>query len=210
MNFKEDKLAADSAVQREANLATYRNWLPKHPEVKDCIANLKMFQEYLDWSDEFTEADLEFALGNMTSRLQLAIQRVPTPEETKAALIDKICSLIASANGGRDGKFDSFNLDSERGKMAHWTIPQLTQRLEEIVRKQTLAVKPIGELQKIVVEGRKYVGYPALGKTVVPPGKVRAVPQDAAYLRALDPWELKKLVRLYGLEQVNNRLAGKD
>jgi hypothetical protein len=39
---------------------------------------------------------------------------------------------------------------------------------------------------------------------------VRAIPLDAEYLRGLDSWDLKRLVRLYGIEQVNNRLAGKE
>jgi hypothetical protein len=146
----------------------------------------------------------------MGSRLQLVIQAVPTTEETKAALIDKIANLIASTNGGRDGKYDQHQLKTERGKMAHWSVQQLTDRLDEVVRRQTLAAKPIAELHKIVEAGRKYQGYPTLGKTKVPPGKVRAVAVDAAYLKSLDPWELKKLVRLYGIDQVNDRLAGKD
>lgn len=209
--FEQDKLAAENAAQREQNVATYKAWLVKHPELVDCIANQKMFEEYLDWEDEFTAADLDFALGNLSSRLRLATQRVPTLEETKAALIDKICSLIASSDGtGRDGKFSTFQLSTERTKMTFWTVPQLAARLEEVIRKQDLNSKPIGELQQIVQSGRRYVGYPQLGQSIVRPGTVRAVPLDAAYLRGLDAWELKKFCRLYGVEQINNRLAGKD
>lgn len=128
----------------------------------------------------------------------------------KPRLIERILQLIASSNNGRDGKFDEFNLKSERLRMASWTIPALTARLEEVVRKQTLSAKPIGELQQIVQSGRRYVGFPQLGKTIVRPGTVRAIPLDAAYLRGFDAWELKKFCRLYGTIQVNDRLAGKD
>jgi hypothetical protein len=211
--FKEDQAVALAAAQREANLVTYKNWLTaEHPEVFDCIANLKMFQEYLDWEDEFKEADLNFALGNLKGRL--ANQKVPTPEQTKSDLIDTICSLIASTNGGRDGKYDEFNLKSEKIRMSHWTISQLTNRLEEIMRKQILAVKSASELKQIVAEARadtrKYPGFPTLGKTIVRPGTVRAVPLDAAYIKALDSFELKRFVRLYSAEQVNDRLAGRS
>ena len=206
--YEQDKLAAENAAQYQSNLETYNRWLEKHPDINPCIANQKAFEEYLDWADEFTPADLDFALGNMLNRVQLATQRIPTPEETKAALIDKIIERLQTTNNKHWQV--PHNVQIERAKMQFWSLEQLTARLEEIVRAQTLNALSPEERQKIVVEGRRYTGYPQLSKTVVRPGTVRAVPQDAAYLRSLDPFDLKRLCRLYGVEQVNARLAGRD
>ncbi|MGC1492178.1 MAG: hypothetical protein WA798_12470 [Candidatus Acidiferrum sp.] len=206
--YEQDKVAVENAAQYQSNLETYNRWLEKHPDINPCIANQKAFEEYLDWADEVTPADLDFALGNMLDRLQLATQRVPTPEETKAALIDKIIERLQTTNN-KHWQIPH-NVQIERAKMQFWSLEQLTARLEEIVRAQTLNALSPEERQKIVVEGRRYTGYPQLSKTVVRPGTVRAVPQDAAYLRSLDPFDLKRLCRLYGVEQVNARLAGRD
>lgn len=206
--FKQDRIAAENAAQYEKNLATYKAWIGRHMDVVDCMANQKEFKEYLDWADEFTPADLDFALGNMLNRVQLATQRIPTPEETKAALIEKIIERLQTTNNKHWQA--PHNVQIERAKMQFWSLEQLTARLDEIVRAQTLNALSPEERQKIVVEGRRYTGYPQLSKTVVRPGTVRAVPQDAAYLRSLDPFDLKRLCRLYGAEQVNARLAGRD
>jgi hypothetical protein len=209
--FEIDKADAASAERREVSQTAFKQWLAKHPEVPDCDAVENLFREYADWDDALTEADFEFAYGNLRGNITLQkVSPPPTDEQVKAALIEKICSLIASSNQGRDGKFDSYNLITERTKMNFWSIPELAARLEDVIRKQSMAAKPISELQTIVRSARKYVGFPQLGRTVVAPGTVHAVNLDAAYLRGLDSWDLKKLCRLYGVEQVNARLAGKE
>jgi arsenate reductase-like glutaredoxin family protein len=206
--FSQDKALEARNAQTASQTEAFKNFLErKHPEIRFGIALMKEIQEYM--LDSFLTAmdeDFEYALQNMDTRYMR--QHVPTPEETKAALIDKIMELLQSTNN-RHWSIDH-NVKTERSKMQFWSLEQLTARLDEVVRAQTLASKSPVELRQIVESGRKYVGYPQLGKTIVPPGKVRAVPQDAAYLKLLDPWELKKLVRLYGISQVNDRLAGKD
>jgi len=203
--YEQDKLAVESAAQDTQNLAIYKGWLVQHPHVADCIANEKVFREYMDFSDELTEADFDFAYGNLGDRV-LAIQRVPTAEETKAALIDKIIERLQTTNN-KHWQIPH-NVQIERAKMQFWSLEQLTARLNEVVRAQTLNALSPEERQKIVVEARRYTGYPQLSKTVVRPGTVRAINLDAAYLRTLDPWDLKRLCRLYGTEQINARLRG--
>jgi G:T/U-mismatch repair DNA glycosylase len=206
--FEQDKVAAETAAQYDQNLVLYRAWIKKHPEVADCTANEKAFQEYLDWEDSFVESDLDFALGNLRSRLSLAIQRIPTAEETKQSLIAKILERLQSTNNKHWQV--PHNVQTEQTKMQFWNLEQLTARLNDVVRAQELSTKPVNELKVIVESARKYVGYPQLGKTVVPPGTIHAVPLNADYLKSLDPWDLKRLCRLYGVEQVNSRLAGKE
>jgi len=206
--FEQDKQAAQDAVLTEQSYKAYRAFIERHAEIPDGMATEKLFREYADWSDGLTEADFEFALSNLHSCLPK--RRVATPEEVKAVLIDKICELIASKNEGRDGKFDRFALASERKKLAFQSIEQLTQRLDEVVRKQIHAGKTVLELRNQLAEARRdtrrYPGYPDLPAEVVPDGKVRAIRCDAAFLKNLDPATLRRYVQRFGIQQINDAI----
>jgi hypothetical protein len=166
-------------------------------EVRDCIATQKAFEEYLDWTDEFTQADLEFALGNLGNRI--VRQEVETPEEMKATLIDKICELIASSNGGRDGKHNEHSVKTERSKMAHWTISELTQRLETISEKQRLQKLSAGEIRQELQASRSQ-----------PQVKVLPTEFTRERIHGMPPYEIRRLIRDYTAAVVNNRLFGRD
>jgi len=215
VNYTEDKNAALLIEQRANMEAAWKRWLTKHPDVKDCVANRNIVFEYINDAFGFEDdSEFDFVYSNIKDRL--AHQRVPTEAETKAALIDKIIALTSKDGVSRG---TTFQLVMDGGKrvvswsipqLAGWNITQLTELLDEIVRKQTLVAKPTTELQKMVESGRTYVGYPALPKMIVRPGTVRAVPLDAAYLKNCDAYDLKKFMRLYGADAVNARLAGKE
>jgi hypothetical protein len=83
--FRKDKETAAVEEQRQENVALFRQWLTKHPEIKDCDANLKAFEEYIEDfdTDPLTEADFEFALSNIPER-RLVTQRVPSAAEQVA------------------------------------------------------------------------------------------------------------------------------
>jgi len=209
--FEIDQAEAASTQRREASLASFREFLKKHPEIP-CAEDgapaesvQRLFEEYADFDDSLTESDFEFAYSNLKGNISL--RRIPTEAETKADLINRIMELLQGTNNAH-WTIDH-NIKSERTKMSFWSVEQLTARLDEVVRAQTLNAKPIGELKAIAASERQYVGFPTLGKAIVRPGTVRAVPLDAEYLRGLDSWELKKFVRLYGIDQVNDRLAGR-
>lgn len=209
--FEQSRQGDARTAQIAAQSEKLKRWLEiAHPDIRYGEAVKLAFME--DMGDSFltaTHEDFEYSLS--TTGTIFSRRRVPTEAETKAALIDKICELIASADGtGRDGKFSTYQLEQERSKMTRWDLSALTSRLEQVVRKQTLSAKPVYELQQIVESAREYQGYPQLPKQIVRPGTVRAVPLDAGYLRSQDPWGLKKFVRLYGIDQVNDRLAGRN
>jgi hypothetical protein len=215
--FEKDKAAVAAMEQREANLALFREWMEKkHPEIKLGVAVENLFREYMDFEeDSLTVEDFEFALGNLGSKIY-GREHVPTEGELKAALIGKIKELT-SKDGVSLGT--TFKLAVDGGKrvvhwsvqqLPHWNIPQLTELLDELVRKRVLMAQPASDLQQIAASGRSNYGYPAYPKTVVRPGTVRAIPRDAAYLKSLEPWELKKENRLYGVEAVNKRLRGEE
>jgi len=198
--------------ERHARIASQadalQRWLQeKHPDIQYSEAVKIAFVEYM--GDSFLTAtpdDFEYALETMPTTISR--QRVPTEAETKTELIQKIISALQSTNN--QFWHDSFNVQSEKTKMSFWSVEELIARLDEVKRAQNLNAKPTSELKQILVAARQYRGFPTLGKTIVRPGTVRAVPLDAAYLQGLDSWELRKFCRLYGTEQINDRLAGKN
>jgi hypothetical protein len=206
--FEQDKQQEARDAQIASQTDAFQRWLSKaHPSIKFCTALLNEIKAYM--LDAFLTAgpeDFEYVIQNIDT--QGLRQHVPTDDETKQILIAKILERLQSTNN-RHWE-DAHNVQTERTKMSFWSLEQLTVRLDGIIRAQTLSAKPPVELKQIVESGRRYVGYPQLGKTVVPPGQVTAVPQDAAYLKSLDAWEIKKKIRLFGIEQINSRLAGKE
>jgi hypothetical protein len=207
-NFERNRDTDARKAQIAAKTEELKRWLElNNPDVHPGIATQKAFME--DMGDAFltaTEQDFEYSLRTMTTILSR--HRVQTEAEIKQELIEKICELLRNPDGGtRGGKYSDHDLSTFRKKAEFMTVPELTTRLEEIVRAQTMSPT---EAHQVLVSARKYQGYPQLGKTIVRPGTIRAVPLDAAYLRGLDAWELKKFCRLYGTEQVNARLAGKE
>jgi hypothetical protein len=209
--FQEDRADEARAARLAAQTEAFKQWLgAKHSEIRFCEALFREVKEYM--RDSFLVAgpeDFQYTVDNIDTRG--VKQHVPTEEETRTDLTDRICGLLRNPNGGTaGGKYSDFDIKSFRTKGTFMSVADLQQRLEEIVRKQTISAMTPAERREIVQSARKYVGYPQLGKTIVRHGTVRAVPLDAAYLHGLDAWELKKFCRLYGAEQVNARLVGKD
>jgi hypothetical protein len=214
--FELDKAAVEAAAQREDNLARFREWMiAHHPEIKfPSIAVEKLFEEYLDFSERpLTNADFAFSFSNLESKIY-GRQHVATADEIRAQLIEKICDLIASKNGGKDGKFDSYQLKSERIKMEFWSITELVNRLEEVMRRQTLASKPLTELHQIArgnKEERPYIGFATLASSIVPRGQIIAV-STREYLNQIakaDIHAFKKMVEVYGSKQVDDIRFGR-
>jgi hypothetical protein len=202
--FKEDKKAAADAALIEQSTIKYRKWLvTKHPEIRDSDGLLKQFKGYMDFTDPLSADDFEFALGNMPSIAMYNKQHVSTKDE----LIEDICeSLRAPDPSGRGGRYSSFNIESVRSKMQSWSVPQLQARKDEIIRAQALNEKPLSELKQMVHEAQPQFGFPKLPRTFM--DGMKSVPIDAAFLKRLPSWELKKYVRIYGEFAINARLAG--
>src|SRR5580704_8268732 len=207
-NFERNRESDARNVQIAVKTEELKRWLElNHPDIHTGIGTQKAFLE--DMGDAFLTAsseDFEYSLRTMTTNISR--HRVQTEAEVKAELVDRICELLRNPDGGtRGGKYSDQDLSTFRTKAEFMSLEDLTARLNEIVRAQTMSPS---EAHQVLVSARKYQGYPQLGKSIVRPGTVRAVPLDAAYLRGLDAWELKKFCRLYGTEQINARLAGKD
>jgi hypothetical protein len=198
--FERDMLAAQDAERTEKSLRVFDAWLSRHPEIKDCIGNRKRFREYADFSAGLTSGDFDFAYSRLKGSLAMETAK---PEEVKQELIETILQRLTSKNDGRDGLYNEFNLKSERIRISQWSISQLTDRLNKIVRKQSLNSKTTSELKQIVADAhqdhRKFPGFPDLDPSI-----------GVAEIKAMSSEQLKKLVRLHSAEQVNARLAGRS
>jgi hypothetical protein len=171
-----------------------------------CEANDRMLQELCR---EFMGADVAPDLDIFRNLLDLnqdvmksLVQR--PVEVTRQQLIEDILALLASKNGGRDGKYDQWNLKSEASRMASWSVDSLRARLHEIRTKQQMSTQSVASLKQMVADSRPTTGYPVLPKTVW--SGTTHIPLNAATIRAMDAWEIKKYSRLYGQQQLNDRL----
>jgi hypothetical protein len=206
---KQDKLNAQANELRRQSEAAFERWLKRNPEVVDCIANRKAFEAYADFSDGLTEADFDFCYSNIRSLLALQSTeqakewKAETLADMRAELTEKIIQLLRT--GG--ARMTEHNLQTERTKCAYRSVAQLQARLDEIVGRQVAGKKSVPQLRTEVREATKTnVGYPDLPHEWVPPGRVRAVKVDAAFIRSLSGPTLRQWAARYGFEQINDAL----
>jgi hypothetical protein len=178
-----------------------------YPTLIRCESNTRLITELCR---DFMGEDVAPSLDTFRSFIDLNPGAMSTlakrpVERTRELLVEDILTLLASKNGGRDGKFDSFNLRSEEKRMESWSLDALRNRLHEIRTKQRMASTPISELKKIVVDARPVPGYPTLPRQLFENGATVTV--NAVYLKALDTYSLKRMCRTYSTEAVNQRLA---
>lgn len=120
-------------------------------------------------------------------------------------MTDSIIELLAT----RGKAHDEFSLKSERTRLATFQIPALRARLADLQVKAGMAGQSVQSLKALVAgahaDKRKFPGFPELPRQIW--DGTRHVNVDAAYLKASDPFALKKFCRLYSVEQVSQRLA---
>jgi len=207
--FEQDRQAEAREAQLAAQTERLQRWLAEnHPEIKFGIALLNEIKEYMQESF-FTAGNEDFAYALSQIDTRYIRQHIPTPKEAADALIEEICDLLRSPDGtGRGGKYSNFNIDVVRKQMQFWDLPQLTARRDEILRAQNLSKKPVGELKQMVREAHtdrsKYPNYPMLPTQIWDGSK--HVPLNAAAFRAMGSWEVRRYTRLYGQQQVNDRI----
>jgi len=210
--FERSKQEAAYEAQIATQSDALKRWLEnRHPEIKYGEAVLKAFMEDMGGSFLYAaDADFEYSLS--TTRTNFSRRRIPTEKEVKADLIDEISSLIASKNYGRDGKYSPFRngvepseLDKERTRMSFWDVPKLTERLQEVIRKQELNTKSIGELQQMVANSHEQT---VVSNRELPLYTDDGKPLDADYLNGLarfDKANFIRLVKRWGSEAIDRR-----
>jgi hypothetical protein len=212
MGFRtmEQQQAAINAAQLEQERRkTIELVYGKHQQMIRCLANERLIIEVIErFAGEvvpsfgiFEDAILE----NPDEMKNFATQAV---EKSKEQITEDILSLLSSKDGGRDGKFNDFNLQSEKSRMASWSLEALRVRLAEIKTKQHMATTPVSVLKAFVSDAhadkRKYPGFPELPKQIW--NGTDHVAVNASFFRRLDAHEVRRYTRLYSVEQVNDRI----
>ncbi len=193
-NFERNKRADRRAAQEQVAMQAWERFVAKHPQY-DGEAFLRVVQE--EMGDSFlTARDEDFLYAFETTRTHLSPHRIPSPVEAKQDLISEILSLLSEHS-----RRDEFMLKSEESRMKHMSVGALQARLAELKYKIGAVSTPVSNLKAFVTESRadnrRHPGFPDLDKSV-----------DAAHLKNLSTFELKKLIRMYSVQQVNARLRG--
>jgi len=216
-SFRQDQLKAQADEQRRENFAVFEQLQALHPEISWGEATRKMFEEYINFGDmPLSLEEFEAAYANLRAagKLKYVTRRVPTEAEVKEELIDRICELIASKNNGRDGKFGEFELKAERGKLGHQSVQQLTQRLQEITRRQHMASGStakdfLADVRKAEAAANPYLPYELLPQRGIHRGE--EVEFDAPFFRLLaktDIYTFKRFHNRFGGAQLTARMNG--
>jgi hypothetical protein len=184
------------------------------PQIRPCDATANMIADivvrFTSVWEPVTLARFQEAIRENPDALKsLVIEPV---KEQNDRLINEIVALLRSPTGdGRGGKFSDTSLNAEIGKMKFWTREQLAARLQEVKAKQALQKQTSTQIRADLAEARKdtrpFPGWPTLPASIVPRGQIQAVQCDAAYLRSLHPEDLRRMTRLYSVDQINFRLS---
>jgi hypothetical protein len=206
---QQQEAVREAAFQQEVARGL-ENIFQAYPTILRCEANSRLIASMCR---EFHGADVAPSLDTFRSLVELNegvlenFAQRPV-ERQKAQLVEDILDLLASKNNGRDGKYDSFNLKSEKTRMGSWSLDALRTRLNEIRTKQQMASQSVATLKAAVAEARadhrRYPGFPELPKTVWWNGS--HVPVNAAFFRGLDAFEIRRYNRLFSEKAVNDRI----
>ncbi len=214
-NATQQQEAIEAARVERAKKETVEAVFFKYPTLVQCEANARKIIEDISFWAQNTEILPTFQLfQSMLDENPDHIKTYATQsvERGRQQVIDDILNLLASKNGGRDGKFDSYNLRSEKARMQSWNLPALRTRLNEIKVKQKMSAAPVSVLKSFVAdahrEDRPFPGWPTLPKSMWSSSQGRTINIDADYLNFIgkhDRYEFARVCKLYGTSQVDAR-----
>jgi hypothetical protein len=204
-NLEQQQQAVEAAQYENAKRQTRIQVYQKYLRVFPCEANDRFISAICDrWLDGnpdvlhslqvFEEAIAE----NPAEYNSLAKQ---TEDVMRHQLTDSIIELLATKGKAHD----DFTLKSERTRLKTLTIPMLRARLADLQTKAHMAGQSMQQLKQVVADARPVPGFPTLPRQLFENGATVTV--DASYLKALDPYSLKRMCRIYSSDAVNQRLA---
>ncbi len=194
-------------AKRQTRIEVYRTYGNPHKGgvVLICDANDKRISDIVDrWLDynpdvlHSLELFEQAIAANPTDFNSLAKD---SEGNVREQLIDQIIGLLATKGKAHD----DFTLRSERTRLKTFSIPGLRQRLSDLQRAAHMAGQSVQQLKQLVADARPAPGFPALPRQLFENGQTVTV--NAAYLRALDLYSLRRMCRIYSLDAVNQRLA---
>ena len=198
--------AAIAAAQYQQQVAQgLEDIFSAYPTLLRCDANRKLITEHIrDFMECDFAPDLETFRNLIALNPDILSTMVQRPTEvTKAQYIDEDIELLAAHS-----RQDKYSLQSERNRLNHLSLEACRQKLDELKRRQKMAAFPVSDLKAYVADARRddrpYAGFPILPKTVW--NGTTHIPLNATTIRAMDAWEIKRFSRLYGQQQLNDRL----
>lgn len=191
------ELEGKAAERSEFEAREWQKILLRWPQVVDIQANFRICQGACHPLDMSLDS-VTLLLNDESFVRQLVIAE---PEAIKRHLIEQIAACMDSDEG-------DFAIRNRKKMLSFYTLERLREELRNAEARVNLREKSPADLRQIVKTARSVSGYPALPKTIVPPGRVKAVPLDKQYICNLDPESLRKLNRIYSTDAVNARLRG--
>ncbi len=189
--------------QREREELYMNEVMPKilsaYPWIVDCLAVRNMLIEACD-GDPF-KVDL-YSVGVLFEEtgprsLRSMLNAPVSLADQKGGLIQEILSLLARAR-------DSYSLQVEAKRLQYFDLQALKRRKQEILDAQAAVGKTATEIRNEIRASRpEYRQYAEIPEEYVPPGKNRPFAWTQALLRKLAPMELRRLIRIYGAETLN-------
>jgi hypothetical protein len=209
MSFKtlEDQhRAVEAAAWENAKRETIAQVYGRFPLLVHCMAN---DQHIIGIVTRFAGPDalpsLDLFLSALDENPSALGSLAQQPEAiTRQQLTEQIIELLAAKGKGHD----AFTLRQEEKRLTMLPIPALRARLADLQMKANMASIPVPALKAFVKDAhtdkRKYPGFPELPKTVW--NGTAHVPLNAAAIKAMDAWEIRKYSRLYSQQQLNDRI----
>src|SRR6266513_2677054 len=158
MSFKnavQQQQAIEAARMEQAKRTCVAAVYATYPTMLQCEANERQILEMvLAWSQNPDDLPTNELFQSMLDENPDAIKTFATQaiERTKEQIRDEILTFRTSKNGGRDGKFDSFNLRSEEARMKSWSLDALRNRLNEIKVRQKMVQAPVSVLKSYLAD----------------------------------------------------------
>jgi hypothetical protein len=125
-----------------------------------------------------------------------------TLDEAKEQVIEEYLQILSHKS-----RQDRYSLESERRRLVHLSLPEVRQKLAEIKLRQQMSTQSVGALKQVLADSKPTYGYPQFPQEVYQDGKLIVL--DANTIGRMHSSEITRLIRIYGLQQVNARLAGK-
>ncbi len=206
-NAVQQQAAVAAAQMENAKKQTVEAVYADHQDFVRCEANARAIlaaiarwtggsADVLPSKAVFDEALLE----NPEEINNFARQAIPVIHQQ---LVSEILTLLRAHS-----RRDEFMLKSEEARMKSWSVDALRIRLSELKTKIRMTAEPVSALKEMVAASRPNTDFPALPRQVWSSEQGKHVTVDSTYLKALDPFALRKFCRLYSTEAVNQRLAG--
>jgi hypothetical protein len=195
---EQDRMIEAARVER-AKRETIAAVYAERPELVPCMANDGQIVDTCRYWAGYNESVLpskaifDQALSENPEHIKTFVRR-PVAKQAES-LIDQIMAALQSTN---DPSWKvAHNVATERKKLSFWTLDALRARLAQVLEAQRLQKLSSGEIRSELASQR---AAQQPGKVVLPASITREM------IHAMRSAEIRKLIRDFSADAVNNRL----